>query len=85
MNTGFDPVVVAPGIWKTQTASQQMPFRFGGSQVPIHLGMMGSGMRKAVMADIKVDRPVMSIRPVRRPPGLGPVIDREKLAGFIRK
>ena len=59
MNTGFDPVVVAPGLFKTQTASQQMPFRFGGSQVPIHLAMRGSGMG---------ERPVMSIRPVRRPP-----------------
>jgi hypothetical protein len=70
MNSGFDPVVVAPGLWKTQTASQQMPFHFGGSQVPIHLGMRGSGV-KAV--PFKHTRPEMSIRPVRRPPGLGPV------------
>jgi hypothetical protein len=67
MNTGFDPVVVAPGLWKTQTATQQMPFRFGGSQVPIHLGMMGRGMpREAV--PFQHTRPVMSIRPIRRPP-----------------
>ena len=46
MNTGFDPVVVAPGLWRTQTASQQTPFHFGGSQVPINLGMRGSGIMK---------------------------------------
>ena len=74
MNSGFDPVVVAPGLWRTQTATQQTPFHFGGSQVPIHLGMRGSGMR-----------PVMSIRPVRRPPGFGPVVDMNRVAGFIRK
>ena len=46
MNSGFDPVVLAPGLWKTQTASQQTPFHFGGSQVPINLGMRGSGVAK---------------------------------------
>ena len=71
MNTGFDPVVVAPGLWKTQTASQQTPFRFGGSQVPIHLAMRGSGMRKETIGSLLGDRPVMSIRPVRRPPDFG--------------
>ncbi len=65
MNTGFDPVVVAPGLFKTQTATQQKPFRFGGSQVPIHLGMMGRGV------PLQQTRPVMSIRPVRRPPDFG--------------
>jgi hypothetical protein len=55
MNSGFDPVVVAPGLFKTQTATQQKPFHFGGSQVPIHLGMRGSGM---------------AIRPVKPPAGL---------------
>lgn len=65
MNSGFDPVVVAPGLWKTQTATQQRPFHFGGSQVPIHLGMRGSGMTKL---DRPMTRPVMSIRPVRRNP-----------------
>lgn len=81
MNTGFDPVVVAPGLWKTQTATQQMPFRFGGSQVPIHLGMMGRGMA----VPFQHTRPVMSIRPIRRPFGFGPNIEMDKLAGFIRK
>lgn len=46
MNSGFDPVVLAPGMWKTQTATQQTPFHFGGSQVPINLGMRGSGIMK---------------------------------------
>jgi hypothetical protein len=46
MNSGFDPVVLAPGLWKTQTATQQTPFHFGGSQVPINLGMRGSGINK---------------------------------------
>jgi len=66
MNSGFDPVVVAPGLFKTQTASQQMPFHFGGSQVPIHLGMRGSGMA----VPFQHTRPVMSIRPVKPPAGL---------------
>jgi hypothetical protein len=81
MNSGFDPVVVAPGKWKVQTATQQKPFRFGGSQVPIHLGMMGRGMA----VPFQHTRPVMSIRPIRRPPGFGPNIEMDKLAGFIRK
>ena len=51
MNTGFDPMVVAPSLFKVQTKSQQVPFRFGGSQVPIHLGMRGKGV---VM---KINRP----------------------------
>jgi hypothetical protein len=46
MNSGFDPMVVAPSLFKVQTKSQQVPFRFGGSQVPIHLGMRGSGVAK---------------------------------------
>ena len=50
MNTGFDPMVVAPSLFKVQTKSQQPPFRFGGSQVPQHLGMRGSG-------DMRINRP----------------------------
>ena len=46
MNSGFDPVVVAPSLWKVQTQTQQRPFRFGGSQVPANLGGRGSGMMK---------------------------------------
>lgn len=68
MNSGFDPVVLAPGLWKTQTATQQKPFRFGGSQVPIHLGMRGMGMAVPFQQQ---ERPVMSVRPVRRPPNIG--------------
>jgi hypothetical protein len=71
MNSGFDPVVVAPGLFKTQTATQQKPFRFGGSQVPIHLAMSGSGMRKEIYPFQQKTRPSMSIRPVRRPPDFG--------------
>jgi len=42
MNTGFSPIVVAPHLFKVQTATQQPPFKFGGSQVPKYLG--GRGM-----------------------------------------
>jgi len=65
MNSGFDPVVASPGRWKVQTATQQKPFHFGGSQVPIHLGMMGRG----VAVPFQHTRPVMSIRPVKPPAG----------------
>jgi hypothetical protein len=45
MNSGFDPMIVAPSLFRRQTASQQAPFHFGGSQVPLHLGMKGRGMK----------------------------------------
>jgi len=58
MNSGFDPVVVAPGMWKVQTATQQKPFRFGGSQVPLHLGMLGSGtMNTMGRGEMKINYP----------------------------
>ena len=41
METGFNPVVVAPSLWRVQTATQQKPFRFGGSQVPQRMGGTG--------------------------------------------
>ena len=44
MNSGFDPMIVAPSLFRRQTASQQTPFHFGGSQVPLHLGMSGGRM-----------------------------------------
>lgn len=59
MNSGFEPVVMYPGGFKIQRQSQQTPFYFGGSQVPVHMatgGMEGSG---AVM---RINRP-----PVRPP------------------
>ena len=34
-------MIVAPSLFRRQTASQQAPFHFGGSQVPLHLGMTG--------------------------------------------
>ncbi len=46
METGFNPVVVAPSLWRVQTETQQKPFRFGGSQVPPQrMSGMGSVMR----------------------------------------
>lgn len=71
MNTGFDPVVVAPSLWKVQTATQQKPFRFGGSQVPAHLGSRGSGM---IGASSPFDRPIMKIN---RPPRISPSFRKE--------
>ena len=69
MNTGFDPVVVAPSLWKVQTATQQRPFRFGGSQVPAHLGSRGSGMmRKDIVPYQQQDRPIMMINRPKVPP-----------------
>jgi len=55
MNSGFDPVVVAPGKFKIQTASasNQASFHFGGSQVPLHLGMKGTG----TSGEMKINRP----------------------------
>lgn len=45
MNSGFSPVVVNPSGFKVQRQSQQPPFYFGGSQVPIQK-MAGSGVMK---------------------------------------
>ena len=63
MNSGFDPVVVAPSLWKVQTQTQQRPFRFGGSQVPAHLGSRGSGM-------MKINRPPNVPRPFAKGEGV---------------
>ena len=38
MNTGFIPVVVSPSGFKVQRASQQAPFHFGGSPLPMYSG-----------------------------------------------
>ena len=77
MNTGFDPVVVAPSLWKVQTQTQQRPFRFGGSQVSAHLGSRGSGM-------MKINRPPNIPRPFAKGEGvkrkMAPTdMDRERL------
>jgi len=45
MNSGFNAVVVNPSGFKVQRQSQQMPFYFGGSQVPLRQ-MIGSGVMK---------------------------------------
>lgn len=52
MNSGFNPLVVAPGRFRVQTMSDELqtPFFFGGSQVPSGLMMSkksysGSGMK----------------------------------------
>jgi len=63
MNSGFDPVVVAPSLWKVQTQTQQRPFRFGGSQVPVHLGSRGSGV-------MKINRPPNIPRPFAKGEGV---------------
>jgi hypothetical protein len=67
MNSGFSPVVVNPSGFKVQRQSQQMPFHFGGSQVPIHM-MTGGGMPREAVPFKQQGRPVMSIRPIRKPP-----------------
>lgn len=49
MNSGFDPVVVNPSGFRIQRESQQKPFYFGGSQVPVHIatgGMDGRGVMR---------------------------------------
>jgi hypothetical protein len=59
MNSGFDPMIVAPSLFRKQTASQQSPFFFGGSQVPLHLGMRGRGMTSSkVKPEPKPKEPV---------------------------
>ncbi len=35
----YHPTIEKPGTFKVQTASQQAPFYFGGSQVPLSLGL----------------------------------------------
>jgi len=51
MSGGYAPLVVNPGSYKIQTLSNSMqpPFFFGGSQVPLQIGLKhgtysGSGM-----------------------------------------
>jgi len=41
MNSGFYPTVVMPGCFRVQTQSQQLPFYFGASTVPLDLAMSG--------------------------------------------
>ena len=38
MNSGFNPIVVSPSGFKVQRASQQAPFHFGGSNMPMLSG-----------------------------------------------
>ena len=62
MNSGFDPMIVAPSLFKKQTASQQAPFFFGGSQVPIHLGIKGGGMTSSkVGIEVSIPKPKIEI------------------------
>ena len=46
----YHPTIDEPQSFQVQTASQQKPFYFGGSQVPINLGlkpqMIGEGIGK---------------------------------------
>ena len=42
--SGYYPVVVSPGV-RPQTSDHQVPFYFGGSQVPFDLGMRGNGVK----------------------------------------
>jgi hypothetical protein len=46
----YHPTITDPGAFKVQTASQQKPFYFGGSQVPINLNLKpqasGEGLGK---------------------------------------
>lgn len=49
MSGGYAPLVLNPRSYQIQTLSQQVPFYFGGSQVPSQLGLKpgtfsGSGM-----------------------------------------
>jgi len=48
MNSGFYPQVLMPSIPKVQTLSYeyQTPFYFGGSFIPIDLGIKGNGVRQ---------------------------------------
>lgn len=53
MSGGYTPKVVNPNGWKVQTKSNELqePFFFGGSQVPVNLGLAqksynGSGFHK---------------------------------------
>ena len=63
MNSGFDPLVVAPGKFKIQTASanNQASFHFGGSQVPLHLGMRGTGTLNVSGGKAKINKPFVPV------------------------
>jgi hypothetical protein len=69
MNSGFDPMVVAPSLFKVQTKSQQPPFRFGGSQVPRHLGVSGGAVMKINRP--KIPEAIMRERMMVQPSGSG--------------
>lgn len=40
----YHPTIAEPGAFKTQTASQQKPFYFGGSQVPVNLELSDTNL-----------------------------------------
>ena len=50
MNSGFNPVVVAPSAFRVQRASQQIPFHFGASSVaPMMMRGGGIGSSKGTV------------------------------------
>lgn len=62
MNSGFDPMIIAPSLFKKQTASQQAPFFFGGSQVPLHLGIKGEGMSSSkISMEVSLPKPKVEV------------------------
>lgn len=62
MNSGFDPMIIAPSLFKRQTASQQAPFFFGGSQVPLHLGIKGGGMSSSkISMEVSLPKPKVEV------------------------
>ena len=40
------PIVVSPHLFKVQTATQQLPFKFGASQVFVSKHLGGRGMMR---------------------------------------
>jgi hypothetical protein len=40
----YHPTIDEPGSFPVQTASQQKPFYFGGSQVPVNLGINNTNL-----------------------------------------
>jgi hypothetical protein len=40
----YHPTIAEPESFKVQTASQQKPYYFGGSQVPINLGLENTNL-----------------------------------------
>ena len=67
MSGGYSPLVLHPGHFQVQTESQQKPFFFGASQVPVNLGLKHSSFSGSGMILTSTDPTIETKKPFHLP------------------